>query len=235
MVFVPETSELWLYYRQVTTDNVIYLLRSKDGVHWGTRQEVARAPNHMIISQSVVRRAATDWYMWAVNGGYTGCDAPTTTVEMRRSADGIHWGAPQTVTLTQPDLFAWHIDVQWIPSRNEYWALFAAKGDHGCATVGAYLATSSDGITWKTYPAPVLARGEVDDFPHVVYRSTFDYDAPRDEIRFWFSGAKFDGNYYQWKTGFRRSRRADVFDKIARTDFHLQKLPIRLPAMTFVP
>src|SRR5262249_52236192 len=89
LVYVPEEDELWLYYRQVTTDNIIRLVRTRDGRTWTAPVEVVRAPNHQIISPSVVRRSAGDWWMFSVNAGGTGCGAASTVVEVRRSSDGI--------------------------------------------------------------------------------------------------------------------------------------------------
>src|SRR5690242_4688013 len=95
-----------------------------------------------------MRRAAGDWWMFAVNSGSAGCGAASTTVEVRRSADGLVWGPPKRVALEQPDLWPWHIDVQWIPSRQAFWALYNAKTAGACTTPAVYLAESADGITW---------------------------------------------------------------------------------------
>ena len=131
LVFVPDQGELWLYYRQVTADNIVRLVRTRDGIAWSEPVEVARAPNHGIISPSVVRRAAGDWWMFAVNAGAAGCGAMATTVEVRRSADGIRWGDPVAAALEQPGLWAWHVDVQWIPERNAFWAVYNVKTQGG--------------------------------------------------------------------------------------------------------
>ena len=116
---------------------------------------------------------------WSVNGN-VGCTGSSTTVELRRSPDGMNWSAPTTVSLSQPGLYPWHIDVEWIPSRNEFWALYNAKTPASCTTGAVYLATSSDGLQWTTYPSPVLARGAIPELQDVVYRSTFAYDDASD-------------------------------------------------------
>ena len=38
------------------SENLIWRTRSKDGVHWGDPVEVARRPNHQLVSPAVVRR-----------------------------------------------------------------------------------------------------------------------------------------------------------------------------------
>jgi Big-like domain-containing protein len=209
-VAVPETGELWVYYRQVGSQNETYLIRSRDGVSFTTPRRVAVAPNHEIVSPTVVRRSPTDWMMWSVNAG-AGCTATTTTVELRRSTDGIDWSSPQKVSLAQPGFSPWHIDVQWIPSRNEFWAVFNGKTAGSCTTAALFLATSTDGVQWKTYPSPILVRGASPELADVVYRSTFAYDPAGDVIDFWYSGAKYDLGTYVWRSVYQRRLRSEVF------------------------
>jgi hypothetical protein len=211
LVYVPEIGELRMYYRQVTTDNSVLLTGSRDGRRWTAPVEVARAPAHEIVSPSIVRRAADDWWMFAVNSGSAGCGAASTTVEVRRSADGLVWGPPKRVALEQPDLWPWHIDVQWIPSRQAFWALYNAKTAGACTTPAVYLAESADGITWTPLDRPVLVKGVIPAFEDIVYRATFEYDPLTDAIAFWFSGARFDGARYVWSAAVERRHRADVF------------------------
>jgi hypothetical protein len=218
LVYVPEAGELRLYYRQVTTQNLVLLIRSTDGLRWTAPVEVARAPNHEIVSPSVVRRAADDWWMFAVNSGPAGCTAPGTTVEVRRSTDGVVWGPAQTAVLEQPDLWPWHLDVQWIPSRQAFWAVYNAKTATGCTTPAVYLAESADGITWSPLERPVLVKGAIPVFEDIVYRTTFEYEPLSDAITFWFSGARFDGARYVWSAAVERRHRADVFAPASALD-----------------
>jgi hypothetical protein len=210
LVYVAETGELWLYYRQVTGSNQIYLARSRDGIDWSSPVQVASAPNHQIISPTVVERGPKDWWMWAVNGG-AGCGDAATSVEVRHSEDGQHWSPPGPVDLTQPGFFPWHIDVQWIAARNEFWAVYNVKVAGNCATPAVFLATSPDGVNWATRDHPLLAKGSMPAFADVVYRSTFSYDPVSDDIVFWYSGARYDGNVYVWSAAVQRRAREDVF------------------------
>jgi hypothetical protein len=216
MVYNPSMKELWLYYRQADVLNQIFLKRSTDGAQWTPPVRVTWGLDHYIVSPTVVRRADNDWTMWAVNG-QSGCDAPETWVEVRHSTDGLTWTDPQRVSLTQPGFTPWHIDVQWIPSAGEFWAVYNVKTPQtSCATPALYLATSRDGITWTTYPSPVLTRGDAPEFRDIVYRSTFRYRADTDVITFWYSGAAYDGARYVWSSAVQRRPRAEVFDAIAR-------------------
>lgn len=218
LVYVPEQGELWLYYRQVTTDNIVLVTRTKDGSRWSIPVEVARAPNHEAVSPSVVRRAPDDWWMFAVNAGSAGCTAASTTVEVRRSTDGLRWGPPAPVTLEQPDLWPWHIDVQWIPSRQVFWAVYNAKTPSGCTTPAVYLAESADGLAWAPLDRPVLVKGVTAAFQDIVYRTTFEYDPLTDAITFWFSGARYDGARFVWSAAVERRHRADVFAPVTALD-----------------
>lgn len=213
LVYVPEHDELWLYYRQVTTDNIIHLVRTRDGRQWTSPAEVVRAPNHQIVSPSVVRRGADDWWMFSVNAGASGCGGPSTVVEVRRSSDGIHWSAPAPADLTQPNLWVWHIDVQWIPSRNVFWAVYNVKTGGGCTTPAVYMASSDDGMAWQVVSTPVLAKGGYPAFQDIVYRSTFSYDPADDALTFWYSGARYENSRYVWSAAIERRRRTDIFER----------------------
>jgi hypothetical protein len=132
-------------------------------------------------------------------------------VELRRSTDGLQWTDPVTVDLVQPGYSPWHIDVQWIPSRQEFWAVYNGKTPGSCTTPAVFLATSSDGVTWRVQDWPVLAKGRVPQFADIVYRTTFAYDPLTDAITFWYSGARYDGTRYVWSAAVERRRRSEVF------------------------
>ena len=209
--------ELWLYYRHVTQENEILLTQSVDGVRWSSPRVVVRAPNHQVVSPTVVRRSASEWLMWSVNSGPVGCSSSATTVEIRHSSDGLMWSPPGTVSLSQAGVYPWHLDVQWIPSLRRYWALFNGKVSGSCTTDAVYLATSADGVTWRTYPSPVLRRGAIPELADIVYRATFAYDPERDLVSIWHSGARHTTRGYEWRAAFERRRRDDLFDAVGRT------------------
>jgi hypothetical protein len=211
IVYVPERSELWTYYRQVTTDNIIWLVRSTDGRQWSAPLQVLRAPNHSIVSPAVVRRGPGDWWMFSINSGAEGCGARETRVQVRRSSDGVRWAPAIPADLGQPGAWVWHADVQWIASRGEFWAVYNAKTDGGCATPVVLIATSPDGLSWTTAPQPVLVKGRAPMFRDVAYRTTFAFDAQRDAITFWYSGAAYTGGKYVWGAAVERRLRTSVF------------------------
>jgi hypothetical protein len=214
-VFDPGSGEIRLYYRQVTDDNQIWLVRSADRVTWSTPVLVAHAANHAIVSPTVVRRGAGDWYMWSVNSGAAGCTASSTTIELRRSSDGVAWSAPQTVVVTGMSGWAWHLDVEWIPSRREFWALYPAKMPGGCTTAALYFARSADGLHWTASPGPLLARGALAELQDVVYRSSLSYDADDDLVTIWYSGARYDAGAYRWHVAVEQLTSSELEARVA--------------------
>jgi hypothetical protein len=217
MVYDPDSNELRIYYRRVTHENEIWMIRSSDGVIWSVPVLTVHAPNHLIVSPTIVRRSATQWLMWSVNSGTLGCGAATTTVELRHSTDGEHWSDPKAASLSDPDGFPWHIDVEWIPSRSEYWAVYPVKIPGGCTTDRLRFATSADGLHWTSYPSPVLLRGASDELRDVVYRSTVDYDATAAAVTLWYSGARYDGGTYSWHVAWERMSPTQLFARVSAT------------------
>jgi hypothetical protein len=126
----------------------------------------------------------------------------------------VSWSDPERATISDPDGYPWHIDVEWIPSRNEYWAVYPVKVPGGCTTDRLRFATSADGLHWTTYPSPVLLKGASDDLKDVVYRSTVDYDATSGQVTLWYSGAKFDHGSYSWHLASERLSQSGLFARV---------------------
>lgn len=217
MVFDRPTHSLWMYYRQVTGENVIWLTRSGDGVKWDTPTVVVSAPNHQIVSPSVVHNAPhAPWLMFAVNTHANGCTSTHNDVTRRTSPDGMSWSQPLTTDLAQEGQTIWHLDVTWVPARSEYWALYNTYPvGTSCATTALYLARSSDGIHWRTYPSPLFRTGVIDAFRDVIYRSSMLVNDQADTTRFWVSGASYDGNY-NWQMATTTRATDDFFREIAQ-------------------
>lgn len=219
LVFDPSAHQLRMYYREVVdSQNVVRLVTTSDGVSWGTPVELVRAPSHTLVSPSVVRRSATSWLMWSVDGGPIGCSNTDAYVDVRQSNDGIDWGPPMRVTLNQPGGYPWHIDVKWIGALHEYWALYNLKSSGSCVTPAVYLATSPDGVQWTTYRNPVLQRGAIPELADVVYRSSFIYTKSDDMVTFYFSGARFDSTHYVWSGALQRRSREALFASLQQLD-----------------
>jgi len=214
MLYDADLGEIRMYYRRVTSQNEIWMIRSSDGVKWSVPVLTVHAANHMLVSPTVVRRSSTDWLMWSVNSGVVGCGASSTTVELRRSADGLRWSDPVKTILKDPDGSPWHIDVEWIPSRNEYWAVYPVKQSGSCTTDRLRFATSADGLHWATFPSPLLMKGASDDLRDIVYRSTIDFDATTGVVSIWYSGAKYDRGTYNWHLAWEQTSADALFARV---------------------
>ena len=198
-LYDPETNQLWLYYRAVTGANEIFLIRAAAPTSRSDPIRVVSGPNHTIVSPTIVRRGAHDWIMWSVNSGTLGCGSTSTTVELRRSMDGVSWSEPATTDLGDKDSYPWHIDVEWIADRGEFWAVYNVKEAGWCTTPSLHFATSTDGLTWTPAPSPVLTRGVIPAFDDIVYRGATYYDPLTRIITLWYSGARFETGSYVWR------------------------------------
>jgi hypothetical protein len=214
MVYDPDTRLLSVYYREVTDSNLIEVIRSADGVRWSAPVTVVSVPRHLAVSPTVVRRSAREWLMWSVNAGAAGCTAPATTVELRRSTDGLAWSDPETVQLGYGGATPWHIDVEWIPSRHEYWGVYNAKTPGSCMTEVLRFATSPDGVTWTEFPSPLLRAGAIPEFADVVYRASIAYDPATDVVTLLYSGARSDNGAYVWEVATEQLPLATLMSRI---------------------
>jgi hypothetical protein len=231
-VFNPETNELWLYYRAVTTENEILLIRGNAPSSWSQPKLVTKGANHTIVSPTVVRRGAGDWLMWSVNSGSVGCTSSATTVELRRSIDGVNWSDPVTTDLSEDVAFAWHIDVQWIPGKQEFWATYNVKVPGSCTTAALHFARSLDAVHWVTAAGPVLLRGAIPAFSDIVYRASLLYDETSDSITLWYSGARFGNGRYDWRIATEQLTASAFFDRIATPIAGTGPAPTSAPPLT---
>ena len=153
--------------------------------------------------------------MWAVNSGSGGCSGASTTVELRRSIDGIVWSAPVTAELPETGVFPWHIDVEWIPSKQEFWATYNVKTPGSCTTAALHFAKSADGLHWTPAAGSVLERSAIPEFTDIVYRASLEYDQVSDRITLWYSGAHYANSRYTWRIATEELSAADFFARIA--------------------
>lgn len=204
LVFDPADGVLHLYYREVTGGrNLIRHLTSPDGVEWQGGATVLNLPSHAAVSPAVVRAGHDeDWSMWTVNSGSAGCSARSSSVELRRSGNGAEWSGPVLTDMAQPGQVIWHVDVQWLPQRGEYWALYNSYPVGGtCVTRALFLARSTDGVHWDMPQLPLLVAGHAPALRDVVYRSTFRLSPDGQWVELLVSGAAFEQGRYHWRIG----------------------------------
>lgn len=189
LVYDARTDELLLFYTEIlrpqfcgpdTNVNTVKLIRSSDGLSWSEPETVLefdldRYP--VYVSPAVVyRRGRFEMWMVGNNGALVYSASP----------DGEMWTPP--LTLRFPDIL-WHIDVRYIPSRSEYWMLYATSAGPGGEL---RFARSSDGRLWEVCREPVLRPGDGWDNDR-IYRSTFLYDRGSNRLRVWYSARSDEG------------------------------------------
>ncbi|MGB2695234.1 MAG: hypothetical protein WBD55_08615 [Dehalococcoidia bacterium] len=189
LVYDPQTDELMLYYTEVlrpqfcgagTNTNSVKLMTSSDGVAWSEPKTVmefdlGRYP--VYVSPAVVYRGGR-FEMWMAGND--------DTLVYTTSDDGEAWAPLQEGSL--PDSL-WHLDVQYVAARHEYWMLYATLPGTGGELK---FARSADGLDWDMCEQPVLQASSGWDSDR-IYRSTFLYDEARNMLRVWYSARDGEG------------------------------------------
>ena len=181
LVYDQASDQLWMYYPHQTVNGQTRMIRktSSDGINWGDPYNeplLFSVPDYQLLSPAVVKVGST-YKMWSVNTGSPGCDGQSNFVQLRTSTNGTSWSAPSNVSFAIPNMLPWHIDVIYVPSKAEYWALVPAYAPGSdCTNTELYFAKSSDGVNWTTYATPALRKGSGWDSGQ-IYRSTLIYDA----------------------------------------------------------
>ena len=193
-----KSDRLWVYYldTQPATGNLgVKRLISSDGIQWQSQGTLFEIPAYNAESPTV-EKAAGGYYMWAVNSGTAGCSAASTVVEYRLSTDGINWSAPQPANLLQSGYEIWHLNVSYISSKQEYWALLAAyPAGSDCGHTVLFYSTSLDGMNWTSNSKIVLAPGMTWDNAE-IYRSTLLYDLDSNSLSVWYSASSKLGEWH---------------------------------------
>lgn len=220
VIYDPVSNELWVYYiwerdnpRGTPSELRRIKVRENNGSFTVDEKEILTTSSYQYDMQSpaVVRKGANEWLMWSnnsdQNSGNIGWNNQNGFVELRRSNNGKDWDAPQSLKTTlvlkgeTKDYIPWHLDVQWVESEGEYWGLFCAypQGGDSRAT-DLLLGTSKDGVTWTTYPKPILTPRSGQWDRNFIYRSTFVYDHEQDVLDIWYSGGKQNNQWHIGKT-----------------------------------
>ena len=221
MLFDPDRDQLRMYYRQTTTSSdVLYMMTSQDGVQWSAPVRVFTGERYGLISPAIVRESASSWRMWSVYAVAQGCYSLSgeMSLEQRRSTDGVAWSAPEPVNLRVLGRVPWHMDVQYIPAKQEYWALIAAYPQGTtCSQTAIYFARSADGTNWTVSPNPLLGPYEFAPLNDLVYRSTFHYHEASDAVSVWFSGARIGDGGFHFAMASARYPYADLLRRVNGT------------------
>ncbi|RLC75097.1 MAG: hypothetical protein DRJ03_30810 [Chloroflexi bacterium] len=209
MIYNDETDELWVYYVEKTNETS-YLKRktSSDGINWNTEEDIFSGK----ISSPAIIKNGSYYYMWYVES--SGCTVSSTTVKYRVSTDGVNWSSAQDVNISQPGYIVWHLDVIYVPSKNEYWMLFPAfPSGSSCGNTVLFYAKSADRINWTTYNKIALDKGSGWDSTQ-IYRSTLLYDSANDLLKVWYSARGSSG----WRVGYTERNYNDFLTNLKTID-----------------
>lgn len=185
-----------LYYRHYFVSDDILVASSRDGVHWSKGGTLLHGGLGTLV-QPAVTRGPGGWEMWTVDANLTGapypyypCSADSSILERRHAANGLTFGAPDTVPLVLPGYILWHVDVRY--ARGRYWALVAAYPvGSDCGHTVEFLSSSADAISWTTTP---VSTGSL--FVRQAYKSAI---VVRDStVQLWLTGTDSIGAWHTY-------------------------------------
>jgi hypothetical protein len=194
--FDPLTNRLIQVFRVVAdTMNNIMLMSTANARQWTTPVLAFAVHAHDAVSPTMVIENNRFTRMWYIRSGVAGCNALSTTVEMRTTQpdsatafESAKWSDPTTANLTIPGYVPWHIDIAELPFGG-YVALIAAfPRGYSCGQSDLWLARSDDGATWRTLSMPIFWRGMTTAKQRAIstwYRGTLRYDPSTDVLDLW--------------------------------------------------
>ncbi len=184
---------LGIVFRQVTTLNIIVMTYTCDGTTFSPVRTLFTAPNHSAVSPTVTPGADGLNRAFYVDAGSGGCNTSSSTVKMRTatsdtaSLGAIQFGPEVTTDLAQYGYVIWHIRVRYVPALKQYIAMYAAypqtTGVGYCVNDDLFIATSADGLHWKSFRAPMIDHLDKRFAFLSMYRSSFQYDPATDQLR----------------------------------------------------
>lgn len=194
--FDPVSGRLVQVYRVVTaTSNDIMVMSTATAKQWSQPVVAFSEPKHDAVSPALVIKPNRLARMWYVRSGASGCQTVASTVRLRTAQlslldyfENAKWSDPVAVGMSIPGYVIWHIDVEDLP-RGGYLAFIAAYPvGTSCSNSDLWLATSADGLTWRSFAIPVLWRGMGIARRRSIstwYRGTVRYDARGDTLHLW--------------------------------------------------
>lgn len=195
--FDPVTGRMVQVYRVVAdTFNKIMIMSTGNAKQWTPASIAFKERNHDAVSPSLIIERDRQAKIWYVRTGAEGCNSASSSVQLRVAMPDTNsryersgWSAPTTVSLGVPGFVVWHLDVASLPNNAGYVALIVAYAKGlTCGASELWLATSPDGIAWKSYPMPVLWRTMKLAKRRAIstwYRGTLRYDAVTDSLHLW--------------------------------------------------
>jgi hypothetical protein len=192
----PTTNRIVQVYRVVDSlFNNIMIMSTGDAKQWTVPVVAFQEPNHNAVSPTLIIEPDRTAKMWYVSSGPAGCSSTASTVQLRVATPGAatpfeqaQWSRPTATDLGIPNAVAWHIDVDKIGGFGYVALVVAFPKGLTCSNSDLWLATSPDGLHWRTYPLPVLWRTMAVARRlnlNTWYRGTIRYDSETDSLHLW--------------------------------------------------
>jgi hypothetical protein len=205
IVYDDTSDELWLYYLQdLKTDGVnqetILRIRSRDGVHWGSKEVVLTHPDYPFVSPTVVKHDGV-FTMWTVEATAQGCFSARTIITERTSTDGAAWSSPREVS-TGLDAVPWHLNTIAAPTVPGGFLSVVSAYPHGatCQSTELYLSAGTP-TSWRSSQKPLLGHGAGGRWDaSEIYRSSLLYEADSSLLRVWYSARPSSSQ--EWHVGY---------------------------------
>ena len=195
--FDPVTGRMVQIYRVVADSfNKIMIMSTANAKQWTPATIAFKERNHDAVSPSLIIERDRQAKIWYVRTGSDGCSSSSSSVQLRVAMPDSNsryersdWSAPTPVSLALPGYVVWHLDITSLPNNGGYMGLVVGypKG-FTCGSSDLWLATSPDGITWRTYPMPLMWRTMKLAKKRAIstwYRGTLRYDATTDSLHLW--------------------------------------------------
>jgi hypothetical protein len=207
--FDPVTHRMVEVYRVVAdTFNKIMIMSTANAQQWTTPALAFQEKNHDAVSPALIIEPDRIARLWYVRAGASGCTSTTSSVQLRFASpdassgyDHSVWSSAMPVNLAIPGYVVWHLDVIEISPDFGYLSLIAAypRGSN-CAASDLWLASSVDGVNWRTYSMPILWRAMLAAKQRTLstwYRGTLRYNLETDSLDVWPSAlSKTSWNVY---------------------------------------
>jgi hypothetical protein len=172
--------------------NVVSVSGTADGTRFTKAHRIVSVRSHAIVSPSFTVGHDGGPRLYSVNA--THCGDNNAIIEMRPAVgpvgryENLTWGSPSTVKWNQPIYVPWHLEIRYVAELSLYVGLISAHPINGsCAEDDLFLATSTDGVNFQSYPHPVMWRKNPWREYRAVYRSSFVYDSDKRQLRIWAS------------------------------------------------
>jgi hypothetical protein len=198
--FEPGSKRLTQVYRVVADSfNKIMIMSTLNARTWTTPRLAFKERNHDAISPSLVIDHDRSANLWYIRSGADGCTSTSSSVVLRTAMpdsdqriDQAAWSPAIPVKLAIPNSVVWHLDVASLGPDAGYVALVVAYAKGAtCGASDLWLATSDDGVNWKTFAMPLFWRGmsvATERRMSTWYRGTLRYDEATDSLHVWPSG-----------------------------------------------